>query len=159
MDIPPISTLLTDIRVTGSRALATPDIRNTPLIPVLQAMDTQATWDTPITSVLRVMDIRATQGIPLIPVPQATDTPATRDTATTPVLRAMESQARRQIPAIPRLATKAARRTLPIPVPVIDTPCMAILAIEPRSTGRLGSTTLSGLLAEAWPKIHAHART
>jgi hypothetical protein len=84
MDIPLIATLLTDIRVTGSRAMVIPDIRDTPLIPVPQAMDTQATQDIPPTPVLRVTDTQATQGILLIPVPQATDT-----------------QARREIPLIP----------------------------------------------------------
>jgi hypothetical protein len=123
-DIPPIGTLLTDIRVTGSRAMVTPAIRDTPLIPVLQVMDTQATRDTPTTPVLRVLDIRATQGIPLILVLQTTDT-----------------QVRREIPAIRHLDTKAARHTLPIPVPAIDTPCTAILPIELRRTGHLGPAT------------------
>ena len=43
--------------------MVTPEIRDTPLIPVPQAMDTQAA-----------------QGILLIPALQATDTQATRDT-------------------------------------------------------------------------------
>jgi hypothetical protein len=82
-DIPPIGTLLTDIRVTSSRAMVTPDIRDTPLIPVPQAMDTQAT-----------------QGILLIPLPQATDTQGTRDTPLILVLQTTDTQARRKIPLI-----------------------------------------------------------
>jgi hypothetical protein len=124
MDIPPIGTLLTDIRVTGSRAMVTPDIRDTPLILLPQDMDTQAT-----------------RGTPLILDPQAMDT-----------------QARRGIQAIRHLDTKAARHTLPIQVPVIDTRCTAILAIEPPRTGCLGSSMPSSLLAEFRPKIHPHRR-
>ena len=55
-DIPPIGTLLTDIRATHHRTTDTQDIRDTPLIPVPQAMDTQAAQDIPPTLVLRVMD-------------------------------------------------------------------------------------------------------
>ena len=55
-DIPPIGTLLTDIRATHHRTTDTQDIRDTPLIPVPQAMDTQAAQDIPPTPVLRVMD-------------------------------------------------------------------------------------------------------
>ena len=55
-DIPPIDIPLMDIRVTDSRATDTQAIRDTPLIPVPQAMDTQAAQDIPPTLVLRVMD-------------------------------------------------------------------------------------------------------
>jgi hypothetical protein len=102
-DIPPIGTLLTDIRVTGSRATVTPDIRDTPLIPVPQAMDTQAVQDIPPTPVLRVTDTQATQGILLIPAPQATDTQATRHTPLILVLQTTDTQARREIPLMPLL--------------------------------------------------------
>jgi hypothetical protein len=186
LDIPPIATLLTDIRVTGSRAMVTPDIRDTPLIPVPQAMDTQTAQDIPPTPVLRVMDTEATQGILLIPVPQATDTQATRDTPLILILQTTDTQATREIPLIllpqdmdtqatrgtplildpqaidipviqdtllipatRHLGTRAVRHPPRIPVPVTDT---ATPAIEPRSTGHLGSTTLWSLLAEVRPK-------
>jgi hypothetical protein len=54
----------------------------------------------------------------------------------------------------PAPGSETVRHTRPIPVPAINTRCTAILAIEPWSTGRLGPTTLSSLLAEVWPKIH-----
>jgi len=97
------ATLLTDIRVTGSRAMVTPEIRDTPLIPVPQAMDTQAVQDIPPTPVLRVTDTQATQGILLIPAPQATDTQATRHTPLILVLQTTDTQARREIPLMPLL--------------------------------------------------------
>jgi hypothetical protein len=55
-DIPPIGTLLTDIRATHHRTTDTQDIRDTPLIPVPHAMDTQTAQDIPPTLALRVMD-------------------------------------------------------------------------------------------------------
>jgi hypothetical protein len=101
MDIPPIATLLTDIRVTGSRAMVTPEIRDTPLIPVPQAMDTRTAQDIPPTPVLRVMDTQATQGILLIPVRQATDTQATRDTPLILDPQAMDTPSNSGHPADP----------------------------------------------------------
>jgi hypothetical protein len=126
MDIPPIATLLTDIRVTGSRAMVTPEIRDTPLIPVPQAMDTQAAQDIPPAPVLRVTDTQATQGILLIPAPKATDTQATRRTPLILVLQTGDTQARREIPLIPLpqdMDTQATRGTPLILDPqAMDTP-------------------------------------
>jgi len=174
-DIPPIGTLLTDIRVTGSRAMVTPDIRDTQLIPVPQAMhsqaaqdillipvpratDTQATLDTPLILVLQTTDTQASREIPLILLPQDMDTQATRGTplildpqaSDTPVM-----QHTPLIPAIRHLGTRAACHTPPILVPVTDSPCTATPAITPQRAGRLDPTTLSSLLAEVRPKILA----
>ena len=119
MDTPPIGILLTHIPATDSRATDS------------RATDTQAIRDTrPILAL------------------QITDTQATRDTLPTLVLQITDTQARQEIPAIRHLDTRAVHHTLPIPIPVIDTPCTAILAIEPRRIGHLGPTTLSSLLAE-----------
>ena len=129
MDTPPIGILLThipatDSRATDSRATDTQAIRDTRPILALQIMDTQATRDTrPILAL------------------QITDTQATRDTLPTLVLQITDTQARQEIPAIRHLDTRAVHHTLPIPIPVIDTPCTAILAIEPRRIGHLGPTT------------------
>src|SRR6266446_797385 len=61
MDIP-----LMDIRATRSRAMDTQATRDTPLTPVLRAMDTQVirgSQVTPPTPVLRAMDTRAARPI------------------------------------------------------------------------------------------------
>jgi len=99
-DIPPIGTLLTDIRATHHRTTDTQDIRDTPLIPVPQAMDTQAT-----------------RGTPLILDPQAMDTPVIQDTRLIPAIRHLGTRAARRT------------HPIPIPIPVTDTPCMATPAI------------------------------
>jgi len=57
----PTDLLLTDIRVTRSRAMDIRVTRDTPLTPVLRALDTQATRDIPPIPVLQAMD---TQVIP-----------------------------------------------------------------------------------------------
>jgi hypothetical protein len=119
------ATLPMDIPPTGSRAMVTPDIRDTPLIPVPQALDTQAAQDTP-TPVLLVTDTQATQGIGLILAPQATDTQATRHTPLILVLQTTDIPARREIPLIPLpqdMDTQATRGTPLILDPqAMDTP-------------------------------------
>ena len=76
---------------------------------------------------------------------RAMDILATRDTPLTPALRAMD--------------TRAARSTLPTPVPVMDIPCLVIPETALRRTGRLGPSTLSSLLAELPPRIHPQCLT
>jgi hypothetical protein len=153
MDIPPIGTLLTGIRVTGSRAMVTPDIRDIPLIPIPQAMDTQAAQDIPPTPVLRVMDTQATRDTPLILVLQTTDTQARRDTPLILDPQAIDIPVR-LIPATRHLGTRAARHPPRIPVPVTDTPCTATPAIEPRRTGHLGPL----LYRAFWLRFDPNAR-
>ena len=102
--------------------------RETPLTPLLRAMDTQATQDSPLTPVHRAMDIQVIRGSPV--------------TLRTPVLRAM--------------GTRAVRCTLPIPVP--DIPWLAIPAIALRRTGRLEPSTVSSLLAEFRPEFTPNPR-
>jgi hypothetical protein len=123
---PITATQPTDILLTDIRAMVAPDIRDTPLIPVPQAMDTQAAQDIPPTPVLRVTDTQATQGILLIPAPQATDTQATRHTPLILVLQTTDTQARREIPLIPLpqdMDTQATRGTSLILDPqAMDTP-------------------------------------
>jgi len=63
----PTDLLLTDIRATHSLAMDIRATRDTPLIPVLQAMDTQATRDTLPTPV-PPMDTRAARHTLPIPV-------------------------------------------------------------------------------------------
>jgi hypothetical protein len=94
------------------------------LLTDIRAMGTQATRDIPLTPVLRAMDIQATRDSPLTPDPRPMDTQATRDIPSTPVPRPMD--------------TRADRYTLPIPVPVMAIPWLAIPAIALRKGGLLG---------------------
>jgi hypothetical protein len=56
------------------------------------------------------------------------------------------------------MATRADRRTLPIPVLVMDIPWLAIPATALRKSGLLALSTLSSLLAEFRPKVRpAHS--
>jgi hypothetical protein len=100
--------LFTDIRATCSRAMGIRATRDTPLTPVLRAMDTQVIQVSPVT--------------PPIPVHRA-------------------------------MATKAARCTLPTPIPIMEPPWLVIPETALRRTGRLGPSTLSSLLAEFRPKV------
>src|SRR5580700_3199545 len=84
--------------------------------------------------------------------------PATRVAPHTPVLRGMDIQATRDTPPTPGLRdmdTRTARSILPVPVPVpvMDIPCLVIPETALRRTGRLGPSTLSSLLAEFRPKV------
>jgi hypothetical protein len=54
--------------------------------------------------------------------------------------------------------TRAARHTLPIPVPVMDIPWLAIPATALRKIGRLEPSTLSNLLAEFRPEFTPNPR-
>src|SRR5260370_23669801 len=77
----------------------------------IPAMDTQA------------MDIRATRDTRLTPVPQAMGTQVIQVSPVTP-----------PIPVHRAMATKAARCILPTPIPLMDTPWLAIRATAPRTT-------------------------
>jgi hypothetical protein len=124
----PISaTQPTDLLLTGIRVTCS------------RAMDILATRDTPLTPVLRAMDTQVTRVGPVTPVLRAMDIQATRDTPPTPGLRDMD--------------TRTARSILPVPVPVMDIPCLVIPETALRRTGRLGPSTLSSLLAEFRPKV------
>ena len=90
--------------------------------------------DTPLILDPQAMDTQATRGTPLILAPQAIDILAIQRTWLIPTIR--------------HLGTGAVRHPPRIPVPVTDSPCMATPAIEPRTTGHLGSTARSGLPAE-----------
>ncbi|HEX4202333.1 MAG TPA: hypothetical protein VHY59_12500, partial [Chthoniobacterales bacterium] len=130
----PTDLLLTDIRATHSRAT-----------------DTQVTRDIQAIPDLRATAIPAIQDSPLTPVPRPADRRSTRDTPLTPVLLGMDTQAIRDSPLTPSprpMATRADRRTLPIPLPVMDIPWRAILASGLRRTGLLGPSTQSSLLVE-----------
>jgi hypothetical protein len=99
----------------------------------------------------------ATRDIPATPVLRAMDTQATRDSPPMAVLRAMDTQATRDSPLTPAprpMDTRADRHTLPIPVPVMDIPWLAIPATALRESGLLGPSTSSNLLAEFRPKTH-----
>jgi hypothetical protein len=123
----PISaTQPTDLLLTGIRVTRS------------RAMDILATRDTPV---LRAMDTQVTRVGPVTPVLRAMDIQATRDTPPTPGLRDMDTRTARSI-----LPT-------PIPVPVMDIPCLVIPETALRRTGRLGPSTLSSLLAEFRPKF------
>jgi hypothetical protein len=72
-------------------------------------------------------------------------------------IRAMATQATRDSPLTPTprpMDTRADRHTLPIPVPVMDIPWLAIPATALRESGLLGPSTLSNLLAAFRPKTH-----
>jgi hypothetical protein len=60
----PTDLLLTDIRATRSRAMDILATRDTPLTPVLRAMDTQVIRVGPVTLLHRAMDIQATRDTP-----------------------------------------------------------------------------------------------
>jgi hypothetical protein len=93
-------------------------------------------------------DFRATRS-------RAMDTQAIRDTRPTSVLRVMDTQATRGSPLTPDphpMETRADRSTLPIPVPVMDIPCLAIPVIALRRIGRLEPITSSSHLAEFRPQ-------
>src|SRR5690242_8952210 len=102
--------LRTDIRATPSPAMAIRATRETPLTPVLRAMDTQVIRDSPVTPVLRALDIRARRPI------------------------------------------------LPTPIPVMDTPWLAIRATAPQRSGLLGPSTSSSLQAEVGLKLILNPR-
>jgi hypothetical protein len=127
----PTDLLLTGIRVTRSRAMDILATRDTPLTPVLRAMDTQVTRVGPVTPVLRAMDIQAT-----------------RDTPPTPGLRDMDTRTARSILPTP----------VPVPVPVMDIPCLVIPETALRRTGRLGPSTRSSQLAEFRPDTKSSLR-
>ena len=122
----PISAILptdipaTDIPATRSRAMGTQVTQDTPLTPVVRAMDT--------------LVIRVSPVSPPIPVYRAMGCKATPHGLLTPVHRTTD--------------TKAVRYTLPTLVPVMDLPAMVIPAIALRRTGLLGQSTGSSLLAE-----------
>jgi hypothetical protein len=85
---------------------------------------------------------------------QLTDIRATRSRATHS--RVMGIRATRDTPLTPvpqPTDTRAARPILPTPVPVMETPWLAIPAIALWGTGRLGPSTVWSLLAEFRPKI------
>jgi hypothetical protein len=128
--------LRTDIRATPSPAMAIRATRETPLTPLLRAMDTQATQDSPPTPP-RVTDRQATRDSPPIPDPRPLRRQATRDSQLTQVVRAMDIRARRPI--------------LRTPVPVTEIRSLAIPAIALWRTRRLGPSTRSSLLAEFGP--------
>jgi hypothetical protein len=120
MVIPPIGTLLTDIRgmdthPTHSRAMDTEAIRVVPVTSLPRPMSTKAMLGILITLARRAMNTTATRGTPLIPVPRAMDHLATWETRLTPARRATNTRAMRLIR--PRL------------VLVLDIPSMAIPAI------------------------------
>jgi hypothetical protein len=81
------------------------------------------------------MDTQATQDSPPTP-PRVTDRQPIRDTPPIPILQATD--------------TRAARRTLPTQVRIMDIP-LAISVVALRRTGRLGPSTRSSLLAEFQP--------
>ena len=120
----------TDIRAMRSRATGTQAIRDTPPTPVLRAMDTQVIRVSPPTPP-RVTDRQATRDTPT-PDPRPLRRQATRDGQLTQVIRAMDTRARRPI----------------LRTPVTEIRSLAIPAIALRSTGRLGPSTRSSLLAE-----------
>ena len=127
----PTDLVLTDIRATHNLAIDIRATRDTPLTPLLRAMDTQATQDSPPTPP-RVTDRQATRDSPPIRDPRPLRRQATRDGQLTQVVRAMDIRARRPI--------------LRTPVPEIRS--LAIPAIALRRTGRLEPSTASSLLAE-----------
>jgi hypothetical protein len=116
---------LTDIQATRSRAMDILATQDTPLTPVLRAMDTQVTRVSPVS--------------PPIPVYRAMGCKATPHGLLTPVHRAID--------------TKAARYTRPTLVPVMDLPAMVIPAIALRRTCLLGQSTGLSLLAEFQPAV------
>ena len=122
-----------DIRATHSRAMDILATRDTPLTPVLRAMDTQATRDSPLTPVLRAMDTQAPQEIPLTRARQGMDRKPIWDTPPIPILQATD--------------IRAARRTLPTQVRIMDILCLAIPVVALWRTGRLEPSTRSSLLA------------
>ena len=130
----PTDLLPMDIRATHSRAMDILATRDTPLTPVLRALDTQATRDIPPIPILQAMDTQVTRDSPLTPVSRPMDRQTTRDTLLTPNHRPLD--------------TRADRYTLPIPVPVMAIPCLAILATALRKSGLLAPSTLLSLLAE-----------
>src|SRR5207237_5190698 len=107
--------------------------RETPLTPLLRAMDTQATQDSPPTPP-RVTDRQATRDSPPIRDPRPLRRQATRDGQLTQVVRAMDIRARRPI--------------LRTPVPEIRS--LAIPAIALRRTGRRGPGRRLTLVYEFW---------
>src|SRR6516225_9794203 len=68
-DIPPIGTLLTDIRATHHRTTDTQAMRDTPLILVPQAMDTPVIQDTRLIPAIRHLGTRAARRTHPIPIP------------------------------------------------------------------------------------------
>jgi hypothetical protein len=130
--------LRTDIRATPSPAMAIRATRETPLTPVLRAMDTKATRDSQLTPP-RVTDRQAIRDTPPTPDPRPLRRQATQDSPLTPVLRAMDIRTHRPI--------------LRTPVPVSEIRSLAIPAIALRRTCLLGQSTGLSLLAEFQPAV------
>jgi hypothetical protein len=124
--------LRTDIRATPSPVMAIRATRETPLTPLLRAMDTKATQDSQLTPP-RVTDRQAIRDTPPTPDPRPLRRQVTQDGQLTQVVRAMDIRARRPI----------------IRTPVTEIRSLAIPAIALRRTGRLGPSTQSSPLAEA----------
>jgi hypothetical protein len=96
----PTDLLLTDIRVTHSRAMVTPATRDSPVTPP------------------RVTDRQATRDIPPIPAPRPMRRQARPDTLVTPVHRVMDIRARR--PILPTPVPVTGMPSLAIPAIVLQ---------------------------------------